>query len=192
MKEERLAILRMLEAGEIDAEQAATLLAATETQEDESQQGQDVEGYPGEQPGSAWSRFWIYPLIAGGSVLFAGAVIMGLVNATNAARGWLMCAWLPMLLGLVVLLLAWWTRKAKWLHLRIREGDRQTMALSFPLPLTLAAWVLKVAQPFVPELKKTGIDDLIIALRDGVTGDEPIYIDVQDDSDGERVQLYIG
>ena len=63
---------------------------------------------------------------------------------------------------------------------------------SFPLPLTLAAWALRIAQPFVPRLADTGVDDLLIALRDGELGDEPIAIDVQDDDRGEHVQVYFG
>jgi hypothetical protein len=130
--------------------------------------------------------------MAGGVILVIGVLIMGLVSAIGAAQGWLLCGWLPLLLGLVVILLALWTRHARWLHLRISEGDKRTMALSIPLPLTLAAWVLKVAQPFVPQLRDTGVDDVIIALRDSATRDEPLFIDVHDDEEGERVELYIG
>ena len=97
-----------------------------------------------------------------------------------------------MILGLAIMLLAWWTRRAKWLHLRISERGKRRIALSFPLPLTLAAWVLRVAQPFVPQLEESGVDDLILALRDSNTRDEPLFVDVQDDQDGERVQVYLG
>jgi hypothetical protein len=36
------------------------------------------------------------------------------------------------------------------------------------------------------------LDDLILALRDSSSRGEPFIIDVQDDEDGERVELYIG
>jgi hypothetical protein len=49
-----------------------------------------------------------------------------------------------------------------------------------------------MVQPFVPQLKDTGVDDLIIALRDSTSHDEPFFVDVQDDEDGERVQVYLG
>ena len=80
------------------------------------------------------------------------------------------------------------------LHLRIREGggSRARMALSFPLPLTLAAWALRLAQPFVPQLRDTGVDDLIIALRHSTAEGQPLVVDVQDDETGERVEIYIG
>jgi hypothetical protein len=44
----------------------------------------------------------------------------------------------------------------------------------------------------VPQPGEAGVDDLIIALRDGTRQDAPLFIDVQNDEDGERVELYIG
>jgi len=147
---------------------------------------------PAELRENRWARFWIYPLMAGGVVLILGALIMGLVYSTGAARGWRVCGWLPMILGLGVMLIAWWTRSATWLHLRVSEEDGRNVAFSFPLPLTLAAWALRMAQPFVPQLKDTGVDDLIIALRQGKSRNEPLFIDVEDDEKGEKVEIYIG
>jgi hypothetical protein len=193
MEEERLQILMRLENGQIDAQEAADLLAALHVEEpDAIQEPAAPAGVQAPRSQERWARFWIYPLMAGGAVLIVGSLIMGLVYATQATRGWLVCGWLPMILGLVTVLLAWWTRQARWLHLRISEGDRRKVAFSFPLPLGLAAWGLRIAQPFVPRLRETGVDDLIIALRDSASHDEPLFIDVQDDEDGERVQLYIG
>jgi hypothetical protein len=147
---------------------------------------------PAESAKDRWARFWIYPLMAGGAVLIAGALIMALVYATDGARVWLCCGWLPMLLGLLILALALWSRRATWMHLRISEEGRRKMAFSFPLPLSLAAWAVRIAQAFVPQLKDTGVDDLILALRESASRGEPLLIDVEDDQDGERVEIYIG
>jgi len=198
MEEERLRILEMVGAGEITAEQASELLAALNTAEAQELQTEEAGSAmspnlpPAELRENRWARFWIYPLMAGGVVLILGALIMGLVYSTGAARGWRVCGWLPMILGLGVMLIAWWTRSATWLHLRVSEEDGHNVAFSFPLPLTLAAWVLRLAQPFVPQLKDTGVDDLIIALRQGKSRNEPLFIDVEDDEKGERVEIYIG
>jgi hypothetical protein len=78
------------------------------------------------------------------------------------------------------------------MHVRIKEEGKRKIAFSFPLPLTLAAWVVRVAQPFVPQLQDTGVDDLIIALRESAAHGQPFSIDVQDDEEGEHVQIYIG
>jgi hypothetical protein len=95
-------------------------------------------------------------------------------------------------LGLAIVVLALWSREARWLHLRIFEEDRRKMAFSLPVPLSLAAWGVRVAQPFVPQLRDTGVDEVILALRDGAMRDEPMVIEVSDDEDGERIELVLG
>ena len=104
----------------------------------------------------------------------------------------MLCGWPLFLFGLAVVLLVWWSRKTTWMHLRITEKKGKGFRISFPLPLTLAAWVLKLVEPFVPQLRNTGVDEVIFALRDSARSGEPISIDVEDDEDGERVQVYIG
>jgi hypothetical protein len=209
MSEEKLQILKMVEAGQIDADEAAMLLAALKEAGAEPAEGApspelEPEGLPPMASSAAeatfaqearenrWARFWIYPMMAGGAVLILGLLVIGLVYTTDAARGWLVCGWLPLLLGLTVVLLALWSRRAAWLHLRISEGGRRKMGFSFPLPLTLTAWVVRIAQPFVPQLRETAVDDVIMALRDSAAHGEPLFIDVEDEEDGERVEIYIG
>jgi len=200
MEEERLRILEMVRTGDISTDQAAALLAALEETEAEEPwpvevvAGESAAAPPPDIQASRWARFWIYPMMAGGVVLLLGALIMALVYASDAARGWLVCGWLPMILGLGVTLAALWSRGATWLHLRVSEGQggRQKVAFSFPLPLALAAWGIRIAQPFVPQLQETGVDEVILALRASRKRNEPLFIDVQDEEDGERVQIYIG
>jgi hypothetical protein len=39
------------------------------------------------------------------------------------------------------------------------------------------------------------VDEAILALRDGLSDqadDQPLYINVSDDGDGEQVQIYVG
>jgi hypothetical protein len=211
MAEEQIKILKMLEAGQISTAEAAQLLAAldpaSERQQEREQDEQGERGDPaptewtqsrGEYqeapggPGEKWRGFWVYPLLAGGVVLFVGALVVSLVYATRAGRGWLLCGWPPLFVGLAIMLLAFWARQATWMHLRVQEEGKRKIAFSFPLPLALAAWAVRLAQPFVPQLQESGVDDLIIALRASGSRGEPFFIDVQDDENGERVQLYIG
>ena len=212
METERIDILKKLEAGEIDVEQAAAQLAAVEkapaeavpealpeslTADTSQAEAPSVEflspaAGPTQFPESRWASFWIYPMLAGGGVLILGSLVTALVYATGAARGWLVCGWLPMLLGLGVMLLALWTRRAPWLHVRISEEGQRKIALSFPLPLSLAAWVVRLIQPFVPKLRESAVDELILALRDSRVPGEPLFVDVQDDEAGERVEVYFG
>jgi hypothetical protein len=61
--------------------------------------------------------------------------------------------------------------------------------ISMPLPLKLAAWVLGFVRRFVPKLKETAVDEVIMSLSES---DQPFYVDVTDAEDGEHVQVYIG
>ena len=198
MEEERLEILKMVELGQIDAQEAATLLSALHESQtvgegvDASVEAVPPEREPPEPMETRWARFWIYPLMAGGVILLLGALVVGLVSITGGAWGWLLCGWPLLLAGLLILVLALWSRGATWMHLRISEGGRRKMAFSFPVPLGLAAWAIRIAQPFVPQLQETGVDEVILAVRESSSRGEPLFIDVQNDEDGERVELYIG
>jgi hypothetical protein len=189
---ERLQILKMLEAGRINAEEAEELLAALGSQSEAAVETPAPTYEPAVPWERRWTGCWLYVMIAGGVVLLIGVMGMGLAYTSSAASGWLLCGWVPLLVGLAVVLLALWSRRATWLHLRISEGGKHRMAFRFPLPLTLAAWVLRIAQPFIPQLQETGVDEVIFALRDSTSRGQPFTIDVQDDENGERVQIYIG
>jgi hypothetical protein len=187
MENRRLEILRRLEAGEIDAEEAAGLL-----QEQTPTEGEVISAtpLPTARPPKRWSRFWLYPLAAAAGMLALGGLILLPLLAAGAAGIWLVCGWLPVGLGILGVLFALWSRGAKWLHVRVREKEGKNIAISFPIPLTLAAWVLRVVGPFVPKLKETGADEMILALRDSKR-DEPLHVQV-DEEDGEHVEVYIG
>lgn len=197
MEEERLQILKMVETGRIQAEEAVQLLAAIDVGEGGAQVSTLAEVLPPESGAdqereSRWARFWIYPVMASGGMLILAALLLAWLYVSDAASGWLVCGWLPLLLALSIVVLALWTRRTTWMHLRISEEGRRKMAFSFPLPLGLAAWAVRIAQPFVPQLQETGVDDLILALRTSASRGEPISIDVRDDDSGERVEVYIG
>jgi hypothetical protein len=51
---------------------------------------------------------------------------------------------------------------------------------------------VRVAEPFVPQMRNTGVDDVIVSLKNNVQRDRPVIIDVNDDEDGEHVQVIVG
>jgi hypothetical protein len=198
MSEERRRILDMVGSGQISPEQGTALLELVgspeeeETASAEERQPSSAEGAQVAVERGPGHVFWVYPLGAGLVLLLVGGTVVSAMHQQQRVNAWTwLCGWIPLFMGLAVVTLAAWARTAHWIHLRVRDHG-QHVALSLPLPLGLAAAVLRVARPFVPQLRDTAIDEAILAVRDGLEGNENITIDVQDDDEGEHVQIDFG
>ncbi len=217
MSDERMEILRMIEQEQISPAEGVQLLEALSAGEEAAVEQADTLGEgesspvspavettftQGEPPEEVvappttpfevpkFGHLWLIPLAVGS---FLGAVGLGLIILIqNASPGsfFLLCGGMPLLLGMVTVLVALWSRTARWLHIRIRGEQR--ISLSFPLPLRLTGGVLRLVRPHVPQLKETGLDEVILALDESLVGEEGFYVDVQDEQDGEQVQVFIG
>lgn len=142
-----------------------------------------------------WRRWWMIPLWIGTGVTVLGGLLMLWAFQAGGFSFWFACSWLPFLLGLGIIILAWGTRTARWMHIRVqqRPGERpQNIALSFPLPIKLAAWFFRTFGQRLPSLNKTGLDELLLALGNSASHETPFYVEVDEGEDGERVQIYIG
>jgi hypothetical protein len=141
-----------------------------------------------------WQRWWMIPFWIGVVITIVGALLIfwGYSAARFSWGFWL--AWIPFLLGLLSMVLAWQSQKGHWIHLRIRQkpGEKPGMiVISLPLPIGLAAWFIRTFGQFIPGLKDKHIDELLDAVRDSVSMDTPLYVNV-DDKDGEHVEVFIG
>jgi hypothetical protein len=195
MNEEGRKILKMVESGQITAEEGATLLELVSEPESvpSGQMQRPLPASAGE-PGSEWKRarpYWLYMLSVGLIVMVLG----GTVVATSYQRGpvglstWL-CGWLPLLFGLFAVTIAAWARTAHWIHLRVVDRDDR-VSLSLPLPLRFSALIIRVVRRVVPRFRNTGIDEAILALCDGLNDSQPITLEVQDEEEGEHVQILV-
>jgi hypothetical protein len=140
-------------------------------------------------------RLWQIPLWIGVFITILSAWGMfALVRAANL-NFWFYCLTAPLLLGVLMMVAAVGSRKARWLFVDVHQkpGDKPTrIFLGFPLPLKLTAWFLRTFGHFIPDLKKTYVDEVIRVVETGFTGDEPLVVNVDEGDDGERVQVYIG
>ena len=198
MSEERRKILDMVKSGQISPEEGSALLKLV-SGPDEAETG------PAEQEQPPLVRearviadrklarpFWMYPLGGGLAILLIGGTIVTTMYQQQRVNAWTwLCGWIPLFVGLSIVTLAAWARTAHWVHLRVRDHGKK-IALSLPLPLGLAAVAMRVARPFVPQLRDTAVDEAILALREGLKGNEDITIDVQDDEEGESVHIDFG
>jgi hypothetical protein len=217
VSKERMHILRMIEEQQISPDEGIQLLEALFTGEEaaleqidpgdegelapsppvvetpaaESKLSGETVAAPAATPDfSGFHNLWLIPMAAGGFLSAVGLGFIVLMQMASPGSFFLLCGGIPLLLGLMTVMLAFWSRTARWLHIRVR-GEQQ-ISLSFPLPLRLTGWVLRLARPYVPQLEKTGLDEVILALDESLVGEEGFYVDVQDGEDGEHVQVYIG
>jgi hypothetical protein len=222
-KNERLEILAMIESGVINASEAARLLKALEDDEtleeefsdpesggpafvddnipsDEGFQSEDVTHNPQgsfEPEIEKWRRWWMIPLWVGVGITIVSALLLFWAYQASGFSFWFGCAWVPFFLGLGVIALAWGSRTARWLHLRIEQEPGewpQTIAFSFPLPLRFTSWVLRTFGHFIPDLRDRGVDvaSVVKAIETTTGPDAPFYVEVDEGEGKEKVQIYIG
>ena len=150
---------------------------------------------PKPDPGMLRFRSWWWiPMWVGVFITIVGATFMYLSYHSSGFGFWFACSWFPFLLGVLVLALAWGSRSARWLHVRVhqKEGERpQNINISLPIPIRLTAWFFRTFGDRIPGLKNTGVDEVILALEK-TSRDTPFYVQVDEGEDGEKVEVYIG
>ncbi len=142
-----------------------------------------------------WKRWWMIPLWIGVTITVFGGLFMYLAQQSSGIGFWFVCASIPFALGLVVIVLAWQSRTAPWLHLRVRQPpgkSPQQIAFSFPLPVQSAAWFLRTFSRWIPGAGEKAWDQVILAVGEQANPDHPIIIQVDGAEGGEKVEIYIG
>jgi len=140
-------------------------------------------------------RLWQIPLWIG--VLITILSAWGMYTLVQAARlnFWLYCLSAPLLLGVLVIVAAIGSRKARWIFVDVHQKHGEKTArifLGFPLPLKPAAWFLRTFGRYIPKLGETNVDEVIQVIEAGFTSEEPLVVNVDEGEEGECVQVYIG
>ena len=206
--EERKKILQMVEDGKISAEQAAHLMRAMETDNSEA----EVEVLPtepaagfegGETPAPEFEnvkararQFAMIPLWIG--ILIAVLSSWGIyeIQQNVGMNFWFYCLLLPLFLGILLIVIGAGGQSSRWLYVNVdrryaHDGPRN-ITLGFPLPLGLTSWFLRTFGHNIHGMKNTNVDDIIQILDATGKSGEPFIVNVNNDDDGERVQVYIG
>jgi hypothetical protein len=175
-------ILDQLEEGLIDVDEAIRRLS-------------DVEKVPpkpeAEKPESPhrWHAWWLIPFSIGIGITVAGA------GVSTLGGWWWLCAGPLLLLGILLFTMAAAARESPWVHVRVNTGQDswpRRIAISVPLPIRFTAWVLRVLTPKIKGLDATGIDELLVALDEGLLNGTPIFVEVDEGEGGEKIQVYLG
>jgi hypothetical protein len=210
--DEQKQILKMVEDGKISADEAMKLIKAIEAASEEDEvEVIEPETAPGggfeAVGGSAGSaapefeevkararRFAMVPLGIGVVLtILASYWLFVLVQASNYGF-WFVCAWVPLLLGVLMVALSAGGMGARWLYVNVDQepGQRpQHITLGFPIPLGLLGWLLRNFGPFVRGMDRQRVDDILILLETADTHG-PLIVNVDEGDRGERVQVYIG
>jgi hypothetical protein len=208
--EERRKILEMVEEGKITAEQAASLMRALEVDEPEAEAEIEVfqpEPAPGPVGGEASApefeeikararRWAMVPLWAGVVItIFSAWGIYEILNDFGTSYWWI-CLLFPLFIGILLIALGAGGPNSRWLYVnvdrRYAEDWPRTITFGFPLPLGLASWFLRNFGRSVHGLGNTNVDDIIRILDATGKSDEPLIVNVNDDDEGEHVQVFIG
>jgi len=142
-----------------------------------------------------WKLWWMVPLWVGVAVAIFGGLFMYLAMQEAGIGFWFACAAVPFVLGLLVIVLAWQSREAPWLHLRVQQPPGRSperIAFSFPLPLRQATWFMRTFGDRIPGMQGQSLDQLIQALGTQANPENPIVIQVDESGSGEKVEIYIG
>ena len=186
MNEEQRRVLEMVQAGTISPEEADRLLAALEAAATAAPQAVPQTATPAPM---TYRRYWEIPFGVGLLLLGVSGVCISLVSATLLV----FCGWIAFVSAGAVALLGWWSRSARWVHVRIREQDGGRIAFSLPLPFGVAAWGIGFARRFVDDETAENLElarSLLDMVKDTPPG-EPLSVEI-DDEDGDHVQVYLG
>jgi hypothetical protein len=144
-----------------------------------------------------WQRWWLLPFGIGVVLTLLGAYWMYL-GYMAAGLGWgFWLSWVPFGLGVVITAVAARSRTARWLHVRVHESGSKhdnphNINISFPLPISFGAWVLRTFGRWMPDdFQKQHLDEVLATLDKALTKDAPMHVMVNEDS-GDQVEVFIG
>jgi hypothetical protein len=208
--EERKKILQMVEEGKITAEQAASLMRALETDQEPPEAEPEVfqpepipvaadsdTSAPEFEEVKARARRWaMIPLWTGIVItVFSAWGIYEILNDFGTNYWWI-CLLFPLFIGILLIAIGAGGPGTRWLYVNVDRRYAQewprTITFGFPLPLGLASWFLRNFGNSIHGLGNTSVDDIIQILDATGKSGEPLIVNVNDDDEGEHVQVYIG
>ncbi len=209
--DEREQILKMVADGKITAEDALKLMQALD--EAPVEEPLDFTPLPASEPKeeqappkpkpdpeftnkiNRFRRLWLIPLTVGLVLTILGAYWMYSAMLSSGFGFWFLCAWVPFLLGVVVVTLGAISKTSRWLYVNVEQKPGESprrIVFAFPIPSAMLRWGIRNFGHNIPPEHRDTADLAMKAIfeEDGAFN-EPLYVDVHDE-DGEHVQVYIG
>lgn len=79
-------------------------------------------------------------------------------------------------------------QKARWMKVRITNMDTGKVKTNIRFPIGLVNAGMKIGSKFSPELQDMDLTELMDAVKEGETG---LFVDVSDDDERERVEVFL-
>jgi len=209
--DERKKILQMVEEGKISADEAASLMLAMSTDEDEGE-SIDAEpevlesgtGFDYERPDAPEfeeikaraRRFSLIPLWVGVFITVLSAWAIYAIQQSAGTNFWFYCMIFPLMLGVLLLALGGGGRSSRWIYVDVDRRDAKPgdgpkhITLGFPIPFGLVAWFFDNFGHSIKGMDKNKVEGIVQMMHATKDSNEPLMVNVDDDD--AHVQVYIG
>jgi anti-sigma factor RsiW len=214
--EERKQILQMVADGKINAEEAAKLMRALdESVEEEIEvfqpeshsqtEGGESAPWPDEKPHAPEfdqvrkraKLFALIPLWVGiiSTVLISWWMFS--VQQNSGLNFWFFCLSMPLMFSILLIVMGAGSQTSRWMYVNVDRSNQEdwprNITIALPLPLGLVSWFLRNFGEHIEGLKKTNVDEILMAISMTKSITEPLIVNVDEsDEGGERVQVFIG
>ncbi len=78
--------------------------------------------------------------------------------------------------------------EARWLRVRVTDMQTGKQSVNITLPMSLVNVGLRMGARFVPEMDGVQMDEIAVAMREGITGK---ILDIDDLDEGQHVEVYL-
>ncbi|MBN2043984.1 MAG: hypothetical protein JW757_03090 [Anaerolineales bacterium] len=189
-------VLDRLDKGEINADQAIQLLNTSTHRsgvESEIRKEENFSSPPtiSDEELRKWKQWWTLPLYIGVAIVALSSLWINTSYQNSGYGFWFFCAWIPLLIGVLFIMLSLGSRSGPWIHVRVKSPTER-VAISIPAPLKLTGWVLNTFGHYIPHMDHTSVDEILSALEQTTKQGAPLYVNVDEGEDGEKVEVFIG
>ncbi len=203
--ESQLEILRKVEDGTLTPEEGSELIGILDAAGAEESEREFIRPpLEPETPGAdqetlrvsgCWKAAWSMILL-GGAVLTAFSADWIYLGYQKAGLGWsFWLSWIPLAIGVLIMVLGWILMTSPWLQVRIRtheKGRLQNIILNIHLPLSLVSWVFSNFGQCMPDaVKEKGVEEMLLEIGQALKQNEPFQVEVDDQQDGDHVFICI-
>lgn len=196
--ENKLEILRKVENGTLSIEEGAELIGMLENTQNEPQQSTPVppmEPIEKHEASGCWKAAWSMFLV-GGAILAGFSAYWIFQGYSNHGFRWgFWLSWIPMAIGIGLMIFGWALMESPWMHVRVRSNDKGkkfNFVFSMPIPFNMVRWVMEKFGQYMPEeVNSKEVLEALDQAEASIKNGEPFQVQVNDDKEGSNVDIFM-